>query len=69
VPSQNKLADSAIVTGSVKTQASAIVFTVPDCKPDRFANIVPATADDRTWVVDTGKPLILAIPIAAAAVI
>ncbi len=30
--------------------------------------MVPATAEDRIWVVDTGMPVILAIPIEPAAV-
>ncbi len=26
------------------------------CMPDPLAAIVPATPDDRTWVVETGRP-------------
>jgi hypothetical protein len=50
--------DSIIVAGNVKTQAKAILAMVLFC---RFftpfeATIAPATPDDSTWVVDTGKP-------------
>ena len=58
-----------IVAGNVSTHAIKMFFTVPDCNPVRLATMVPATADDSTWVVETGIPVILAIPMAAAAVI
>ena len=43
--------------------------TVDHCMPDPLATIVPATPDDRTWVVDTGRPKPSAAPIVAAATI
>jgi hypothetical protein len=43
-------------TGRVRTQAMSRFLTVPHCNPERFAAMVPATAEDNTWVVLTGRP-------------
>jgi hypothetical protein len=43
-------------TGKVSTHANARLLTVLHCNPDPFAAIVPATPDDKIWVVDTGSP-------------
>jgi hypothetical protein len=58
-----------IAAGSVSTQARAMLRTVDHCIPEPLATIVPATPDDRTCVVDTGKPKPSAAPIVAAATI
>ena len=62
-PRQNNFAntqysepDSSIATGSVSTQAIARFRIVDICRPDRLAAIVPATPDERTCVVETGRP-------------
>ncbi|MNF17940.1 hypothetical protein D3C80_2217420 [compost metagenome] len=55
--------------GRVRTQASRMVLTVPPCRPVLFATMVPATPEDNTWVVETGRLNTLAMPIAHAAVI
>ena len=52
-----------MAAGSVSTQASSRLRTVDICSPDPFAAMVPATPDDRTWVVDTGRPNTSAAPI------
>ena len=54
-----------MVAGNVKIQAERMVFTVAKFKPDLLATIVPATAEFKTCVVDTGKPK----PSAAAIVV
>ncbi|MNP87073.1 hypothetical protein D3C76_1877230 [compost metagenome] len=46
-----------------------MVLTVPPCRPLLFATMVPATPEDSTWVVDTGRLKMLAMPMAQAAVI
>ncbi|MNF89269.1 hypothetical protein D3C84_717870 [compost metagenome] len=46
-----------------------MVFTVPPCRPLLFATMVPATPEDNTWVVDTGRLKMFAMPIMHAAVI
>ena len=53
----------------IKIQAERMVFTVLKLSPDLFATMVPATAEERIWVVDTGIPVKLATPMEAAAVI
>ncbi len=40
---------------------------VDHCIPEPLATIVPATLDESTWVVDTGRPKPSAAPIVAAA--
>jgi hypothetical protein len=44
-----------MAAGSVSTQAINKLRTVPHCSPEWFAIILPATPDERTWVVLTGK--------------
>ena len=51
-----EMAASAIETGKVRIQASARLRTVRHCSPEPFAAIVPATPEDSTWVVLTGRP-------------
>ena len=41
--------------------------SVDHCMPEPLASIVPATPDDSTWVVETGRPKPSATPIVAAA--
>ncbi|SAK54713.1 hypothetical protein AWB78_01410 [Caballeronia calidae] len=53
---QNNRPASAIDTGSVRIHASARLRTVRHCRPEPFAAIVPATPDDSTCVVLTGRP-------------
>ena len=50
--------DKIIVAGKVKTHAKAILVIVPFCKflTPFEATIAPATPEDKTWVVETGKP-------------
>lgn len=43
-------------TGIVNSQARARLRTVPICRPEPLAVMVPATAEESTWVVLTGKP-------------
>ena len=50
------VAESVIAAARVRTQASSRLRTVEPCRPEPFAAIVPATPDDSTWVVDTGRP-------------
>ena len=57
-----------IAAGSVSTQAIAMLRIVDHCIPEPLATIVPATPDERTWVVDTGRPKPSAAPIVAAAI-
>ncbi len=58
-----------MVSGRVSTQAIRMVLMVWLCRPDLLATMVPATAEERIWVVETGMPVRLAIPMEAAAVI
>ena len=60
-----------IVAGSVKTHAKTILVIVPFCKffVPFEATMAPATPDDNTWVVETGKPDHDAKPIVPAAII
>ena len=56
--------------GSVSTQAERdIAQRRPSWMPEPLASIVPATPDDRTWVVETGRPRPSAAPIVAMATI
>ena len=55
-------------TGNVNTQAMSRLRTVDICRPVRLAAIVPATPDERTWVVLTGSPNTSAAPMVAIAV-
>ena len=41
---------------------------VDHCIPEPLATMVPATPDESTWVVDTGRPKPSAAPIVAAAI-
>src|SRR5262245_26241578 len=61
--STNRLADSVMAHGRVRTQAISRLRTVSHCRPDPLAAMVPATPDDRTWVVETGSPNTSAAPI------
>ena len=56
VNSQYKQPDSSIATGRVSTQAISRLRSVAICRPEPLAAMVPATPDDSTWVVDTGRP-------------
>jgi hypothetical protein len=57
----------AIAIGRVNTHAMRRLRIVPHCKTERLAVIVPATPEDKTCAVDTGKPNILAAPTFSAA--
>ena len=39
------------------------------CSPEPFAAMVPATPEDSTWVVDTGKPYRSAAPMVSIATV
>jgi hypothetical protein len=54
--SQNRLPERSAAAGRVKTQARAISRNVDTCNPLLFAAIVPATPEERTCVVLTGRP-------------
>ena len=58
-----------IAAGNVSTQAIAMLRTVDHCIPEPLATIVPATPEESTWVVETGRPKPSAAPIVAAAMI
>ena len=66
---QNSVADNTMATGSVSTQAMIRLRTVAHCRPVPLAAMVPATPDDNTCVVLTGKPYISAAPMVSMAVI
>ncbi len=53
--SQNRPAASAIDTGRVSTQAMRMLRIVLPCRPLRLATMVPATPEDSTCVVETGR--------------
>ncbi len=53
---KNSVPAMRIAAGSVVTQASAMLRTVDICRPEPFAAMVPATPEDRMWVVETGRP-------------
>src|ERR1700727_2099040 len=59
--------ESRIATGSVSTQAIAVMRMVSSCTPEPLAAMAPATTDDSTWVVETGRPNVSAAKIVAAA--
>ncbi len=65
----NRPPESNMVSGRVNTQAIRMVLMVWLCRPDLLAIMVPATAEERMWVVDTGIPVRLATPMEVAAVI
>jgi hypothetical protein len=48
--------DRAMDAGKVSTQAISMLRTVDHCRPEPLAAMVPATPDDSTCVVETGKP-------------
>src|SRR5208283_2096870 len=48
--------ESTMAEGRVRTQASPRLRTVLICRPEWLAIMVPATPDDSTCVVLTGKP-------------
>src|SRR5215475_7834116 len=56
-----------MAAGSVSTQAISRLRTVAHCSPEPLAAIVPATPDDNTWVVETGRPYTSAAAIVPAA--
>jgi len=56
VKSQYSEPDSRIAAGRVSTQAISRLRMVDICRPERFAAIVPATPDESTCVVETGRP-------------
>src|SRR5262245_11764665 len=56
---RNKTPESAIDAGRVRSQASAIFFTVLDWTPVPCATMVPAIPEDRMCVVLTGSPTIV----------
>src|SRR3981189_2855445 len=45
-----------IAAGSVRTHAISMFLMVATCSPDPFAAMAPATPDDSTCVVETGRP-------------
>ena len=45
-----------MAAGSVSTQAISRLRIVAICRPEPLAAMVPATPDDSTWVVETGRP-------------
>src|SRR5262245_58976718 len=53
---ENKVPERSMVTGRVNTQAIAMARIVFSCNPEWLAAMVPATPEDNTWVVLTGKP-------------
>src|SRR5438876_12078715 len=56
-----------MAAGRVKIHAMAMLRTVESWSPDPFAAMVPATPEDRTWVVETGSPYMSAAAIVPAA--
>ena len=67
-PIAKNVADSKIDAGSVMSQARPIFLMVSIWMPDSLAHIVPATPDESTWVVLTGKWKTSATPIVKAAI-
>jgi hypothetical protein len=53
---QYSVADNMMAAGSVSTQPITMLRMVDYCRPEPLAAMVPATPDDSTWVVDTGRP-------------
>lgn len=60
---------STMDTGSVSTHAISKLRTVAHCNPDRLATMVPATPEESTCVVLTGRPNPSAAPMVTMAVI
>lgn len=50
-------APNSTQTGSASTHASRRFRSVSFCRPEWFANMVPATPEESTWVVLTGRPI------------
>jgi len=59
--------DNMIAAGRVSTQAITMLRMVAICSPAPLAAIAPATPDDSTWVVETGRPNMSAALMVAAA--
>jgi hypothetical protein len=55
--------------GQGGTQASSKLRKVAICRPDLFAAIAPATPEESTWVVLTGKPYRSAKPMVIIAIV
>src|SRR5262249_54481375 len=55
-----------IAAGSVSTQAISRLRMVAIWRPEPLAAMVPATPDDSTCVVETGRPNTSAAPVGAA---
>ena len=53
---QYNVPEITMAAGNVNTQAMAILRTVESCNPEPFAAMVPAMPEERTWVVETGRP-------------
>ena len=53
--------------GRVRIQARPILRIVVIWMPDLLAHMVPATPEERTWVVLTGRPATSASPMVAMA--
>src|SRR5262249_439842 len=66
-PTLNRGAERAVAAGRGNTQARPILRTVSPWMPERLAHMVPATPEERTWVVLTGMWTTSARPIVAAA--
>ena len=56
VNTQYRVPDSTMAAGSVSTQAIARLRIVASCKPEPLAAMVPATPEESTCVVETGRP-------------
>ena len=54
--SQKRRPERMAAAGNGKIQAIAMSRMAESCSPLRFAAIVPAAPEDRTWVVLTGTP-------------
>src|SRR5450830_166832 len=59
--------DSSMAAGRVSTQAMARLRRVAICRPERLAAMVPATPEESTWVVETGRPYMSAAPMVSMA--
>ena len=53
---RNTVHDNDIEAGIVSTQQVAMAARVRVCSPPRVSAMLPATADERMWVVLTGIP-------------
>src|SRR3954468_15071401 len=56
-----------IAAGRVSTQAISRLRMVAICRPEPFVAMVPATPDDNTCAVGTGRPNTSAAPMVTAA--